>query len=727
MSRILLDLYGDAPVKKGFLLVESEVHFLELATSEDPIHVRGERLCNWAEIFYRGRDIAFEIWHSPIDILRNCFPKLRDNHIKHIAERLGEKIESMPRPITAQGLLQVLYPASLWSSYPTIDHSAEWLLWIYEQDPPPETQPLLAVICDQWIQYVDEAYQKIYKVRTRSQAELILQRWLGIIDRDDFPVIDDFPLEIPPEFFEKARAAWRKQMIESKGAIFSKLHVSDIPFSLKRIAAEEALEYYIHNPDSLDKKVFSEMCVYLDANTQRQLRKNIPPPEPGNLPDTPEGVLEWFKNCYLPYREWQYLVSSPEGNQKSLTAARQFIEWYLDYYPLAMVSSSLRKWINVYKMLKFADVKDTLVLVIVLDGLYASDARLLLQLIQSSIPRLNIVADDMAFTSIPTITEFAKEAMLKGVPPDKVLIVEEYIGLVLTESASPAHDLAKDKTGIFIWRVQEPDRTYHDFRKNKSKNLLHDIEGRLRAEVSKIREIVEKVPSSVSLQIIITSDHGRMIGKTEKIIPIPEGMQSHGRVALGESNKDFPKSGYIIENDEVGFLCGDVFSIPEDVAITLNEFAFLNNDGRKGSEIYPHGGLFPEEVIVPWVVMIRDQVKPQVDISITGDGRARMMGNIRGTVLNIGDVEIKLERLIITYKDKSQRVLPVDISISPRSEVQIKEQLDNWPDPSQAKDVTVKVVIRQPNTLVFEYLVQTELDSTDLYVEAENILEDLDI
>lgn len=727
MSPILLDLFGDAPVNKGFTLVESEVDFLKLATSEDPIHVRGERLCNWAEIFYRGREIAFEIWNSPIDLLRNSFPKLSIDHIEYLVECLGDKSESLRPPITAQSVLQILYPSSLWGEYPTILHGAEWLLWVYEQDPPPEIRALLADLCAQWLQYVDDTYQIVYEIRSRSEADLLLQRWLGILDRDEFPSTDNFPIEIPPDFFGKARVAWRKQMIESKGALFHNLNVVDIPFALKRVAAEEAFDYFIHNPDFLDPKTLSEIGIYLDARKQAELRKIIPPKAPVTIPDNPEGVLEWFKDSYFPYREWQYQASSPHGKQISVMAARRFVEWYLDYYFQAMVSSTLRKWINFHKMLELAKVDDMLVLVIILDGLHVGDARLLSQLIQSSIPRLNIAADELAFTSIPTITPYAKEAMLKGVPPDKILHVDDYIGIVLPESASPVLDLAKEKTGIFIWRIQEPDRTYHDPRKNKSSNLLHDIEGRLRAEVSKIKEIVEKVPSSTPLQIIITSDHGRMLGKSERILPIPDEMQSHGRVALGESEKDFPKSGYVIENDEIVFLCGEVFSIPEDAAITLNESAFLNNDGKRGSENFPHGGLFPEEVIVPWVVMIRDQVKPQVDISINGDGRAGMRGHIRGIVVNSSDVEITLERLVIIYKDKSQRVLDVDLSVRPRDDAQISETIDDWPDPSKAKDVTVMVALRHPNRLVFEYLVQTEFVSTDLYVEADNFLEDLDI
>ena len=66
----------------------------------------------------------------------------------------------------------------------------------------------------------------------------------------------------------------------------------------------------------------------------------------------------------------------------------------------------------------------------------------------------------------------------------------------------------------------------------------------------------------------------------------------------------------------------------DDIAITLNESAFYNNDGSGGSEVYPHGGLFPEEVIVPWVVFMRDKVKPMIDFSFSGDGRARMAGTI---------------------------------------------------------------------------------------------------
>lgn len=727
MSRILLDQHGDAPAVEGYVQIETEVEFLKSATSEYKMHIVGENLCYWAETFFRGRDISCEVWHSPMDILRSDFPKICDEHIRLLADRLGENINTLERPIRAQDALQALYPTSLWSEYPSVVHAAEWLLWIYDKDPQVEIHSLLVDICELWLSYTDKTYTNIYTPLTRSQAEQMLHCWLGISDRDHFPLSDDFPLDIPPIFIQQARAAWRKKMIKSKGMHFSKIHLSNIPFLLKKVAAEEAFDYYLCSPDELDNDCLSQLFIYLEASDQAQLRNIIPPAEPAELPTSPEDVLQWFKTYYLPYREWQFTASSSEGIEISLEAAQRFTKWYLEFYPRALVSSSLRGWINVYKMVELIEVKDTLILVVVLDGLHLGDARFLMQQIQSEIPRLHVIAEDLAFTSIPTITEFAKEALFKGVPPDTIHQTKEYIGHVLPENASPANKLINEKKGIYIWRVQEPDRTYHDLRKNKSENLLHDVKGRLKAEVAKIREIVEKIPASVLLQIIFTTDHGRMIGLSQKVQPVPKGMESHGRAAYGVSGKDYQALGYIIENDEVAYLRPEVFNTGVEIAVSLNEDSFQNNDGRKGSEYYPHGGLFPEEVIVPWVITQRDRVKPQIEIRVSGDGRARMTGSISGEVVNISDVDIILERIIITFKDEPQRDLPIEKTIKPRSETLIEMTLDNWPEPNKVKDAMAKVIVRQPNGLVFEHSAQLELHSTDMYIETENILEDLEL
>jgi len=55
MVTIRLDRDGNSPMPNGFTLVSSEVEFLKWAISDQPLHIRGDRLCTWAQAFYTGQ------------------------------------------------------------------------------------------------------------------------------------------------------------------------------------------------------------------------------------------------------------------------------------------------------------------------------------------------------------------------------------------------------------------------------------------------------------------------------------------------------------------------------------------------------------------------------------------------------------------------------------------------------------------------------------------------
>lgn len=119
--------------------------------------------------------------------------------------------------------------------------------------------------------------------------------------------------------------------------------------------------------------------------------------------------------------------------------------------------------------------------------------------------------------------------------------------------------------------------------------------------MKKISDIVNAVPAEIPLKIVITTDHGRLLARSTRRKSIPAGMIGHGRAAWGVSGRQFEQTGYFIE-DNVVYLHGERFGLPNDAALCLNDDSFYTNDGKTGVEFYPHGGVYPEEVIIPWLV-----------------------------------------------------------------------------------------------------------------------------
>ncbi len=724
MVDMLMDREGDADLPPNYTLVANEVEFLRFAVEDQPLFVRGDKLCDWAEIFFIAREMPYRETHSVTRELQSICAELTKDNAQTLAQYLGSKLSALDRPITIQSLLQALYQSPIWRGHLSVNHAASWLLWIYQTNPDENIHPLLAMIGGEWQAEADHPLRGIYQVHTTAQTQQMLEDWLGIGDRKAVPVLDEFPLDIPEELQKKARSVWAKMIIESHGKYFDQLVKQSIPFALKKIAAQEACRYYLYNPDELSKTNLEQLSIYLTSKEIDQLRHSLAPDEPPDLPTDPTTVLKWFHDNYLPYREWQHRNSSEQSQGVVLQAARRFALWYLDQYPKALAGGSFRKLISFQRVNELSDSKDCLTLVVVLDGLHVTDARYLLQCIRTQTQRLNLVADDLVFTPLPTITQFAKEALFKGVPPDKTKDVGT-VGEILPEDKSPATKLSQAHgKGLYLWRVLEPDRTYHQ--KNKSENLRQDVDGRLQAEAAKIKEIVESVPDSVVMQIVITTDHGRMLGKAVRTLSVPNNMLGHGRVAWGKSHKVFPESGYLIEED-LAYLFADSFGLPDDTVIPLDESAFLGSDDHSGSELYPHGGLFPEEVIIPWIVLARDSIRPDVELVVSGRGRARRGGTLQIHITNQSDEELVLEKLTIIYRPELEKTLDLNLAIGACSEKTHVFELESWPTPSDVKYARSIARLRQPNQMVFEYqATQTDIQSEDMYVAPdENILEDL--
>jgi hypothetical protein len=723
MARIILDREKDAPLLSGFQLVTSEVEFLRVAATFLDLHIQGEPLCSWAETYYRNRGINCQEVFSVTKEMERSFADLTADQITKLLSLIGENLQKIERPLTAEKILNTIFPAALWSAQHSSSHMAEWLVWVYENCPSGETRVLMRLLTGRWAEEIENNILAIYRGCLEGEkAEEALENWLGITNREIFPLLDEFPLAIPNKLVQKARDKWNLSIVASHGKFFEQLEPLAIPFELKKLGAKETYQYYLQNSGDLIPQQLSLLARYLSYKEINELRKRLPPKPPSNIPETPELIAQWYLSEFLPYREWQESYSVNDAREHIIRSAKQFSYWYLDNYPKALTGGPLLKWLSFYRTAHFERNNNVFTLIIVLDGMHSSDARTLIQNIRTHTTRLSMIAEDVVFSPIPTITQFAKEALFRGVPPDKTASVDP-IGIILPEDKSPAQRLTNPDIGkVYFWRVLEPDRTYHH--KNKSENLLQDVAGRLEAEALKIKELVETISDQILMQIIITTDHGRLLGNSKKTLSVPDGMQSHGRVAWGKSGLSFPGEGWF-EQDNIVYLYGERFGLSEDMAIPIGEESFLGNDDRSGCEAYPHGGLFPEEVIVPWYVFARDVIRPKVEISISGEGRARGSGTLQFKVLNLGDVDLILDEVVLYYRNGSEKRISLKSKLASRHDSVIEYRIDPWPSTIEASGIRGIAKIVQPNSLSFDYSTVINIQSKDIYDRGENILEDL--
>lgn len=725
MPEMLLDRRGNAFVPKGYLTIGSEVDFLRHATDVVPLYVRGASLCEWAETFFRARRISYREVVSPTEELTTICPALTDADVTAILDRVGRVFFDLKRPLTLIGLLQSLDSCEFWhAEVPNQQHAAEWLLWLHKRRPEAWMAPLLRLRAARWQQTAPSEIRFIYDAANADGALDLLDAWLWLIPDDRFSTLAEFPQAIPGDLRQRARNYWRDRATATKGGFFEEVSARPIPHALKRLAAQEAGGYYQHQPQALTHERMTRLSEYLTWTEQNELYQCLAPSEPSQMPIQPGLVLRWFHDEYLPYRLWQCMNNIQVAQPHVDKLAHQFAVWYLELYPKALMGQAMHARLSFIEAEALARTETHgVTLLVVLDGLHSGDALYVQQQIQEAILRLTPIENRFVFAPLPTITEFCKPALFRGVPPARVDQVAP-IGQILPENASPTEHLRTAQLGqMYIWRVQEPDHTYHAH--NNSATLGRDIESQLDGIVKKISDIVNAVPAEIPLKIVITTDHGRLLARSTRRKSIPAGMIGHGRAAWGVSGRQFEQTGYFIE-DNVVYLHGERFGLPNDAALCLNDDSFYTNDGKTGVEFYPHGGVYPEEVIIPWLVFARDVEKPKVLVVISGRGEARKRSYLSVRANNMSDIEVTLIEIQLHLANSSERHWPVALNIAPRAYGEYVVDLDPWPSDAEARKTRASVRVQLPNGLLFDIDAELKMESEDMYKQ-ENILEGLEL
>lgn len=521
----------------------------------------------------------------------------------------------------------------------------------------------------------------------------------------------------------RAREAWKKETILSEGEFYFQLDENSLPFSLIQEAANEAALYLVSHPIKLTTDRARALSPYVTDELKIRLREKVHPTIPTEISGD-QGVISWFINEYLPYREWQATTEDSSAFEQVVRSAKEFMTWYLDLYPKMLLGHSLQTDLSFQKMYALAGENRAMVtLVVLLDGLGISDSKKLVALIHEQISNIQIKKEAVAFSPLPTVTQFCKDALLKGVEP-RFAPSGKNMGQIISGGKSPASVLQTAQNGeIYIWSILEPDETYHKF--SDPSILKRNVESVLEGIVKKIKDVVDKIPGELSLELIITTDHGRLMSKSERKLPIPPGFESHGRAAWGKSGKNFPSSGYLIEGDLV-YLHASSFGLSEDAVLPMTMDTFLTVDAKHGNEAYSHGGLYPEEVLIPWIEFGWDVVHPPLEAHISGSGYAENRGNLVVQIMNLGEDEIQVETLEIFIPGEKSHIISLNWQMPALDQCKYDLPVDWWPTIKQSKQISAKLRVKGNQGPGFVYPVDVQLEVKELYsTEGADILGDL--
>lgn len=719
-SEVLLDRQGDLPTPLGYQVIATEVDFLCYATDDSPLLIRGERLCAWAESFYNLRGRPYGHQQSPSAAMQKTFPALSQQQAGELAQKMGV-VSVASEEMSAAFVLSLCYPEDqvLWQGVSSREHVARWLIWLNAHQPTQAESVILQALCaDLTRQAGDAPEAQLYQAKNKTEAKRWLQRWLGLEEEWRESSLGEFPLALPTELLNEVKAEWTKQLIATKGSYFDRMLAFPLPIALRRELAELAAQFYEQHIQLLTRQIIWQLHPYLLAETLAVLENILPPAEPSSMPLEEAAVLNWFLSEYLPYRRWQAKCGDEQARELACHHAQTFARWYLSRYPQWLLQS---QWISFQQSAQLRESKESVVtLCVILDGLPAWDAEDLAGQVSAKIARLQLIQRAYCFGPLPTVTEFAKDALFKGVPPRLSPEVPP-LGKILPDDASPVQDLKKAQPGdLLFWRVSQPDTVYHF---EKAAKRERQVRAELESILQAVREIVESLPTSITLRVIVTSDHGRLLNpKSPRQLPTPTGMQAHGRVAWGKLDLTFNENGFAVD-ETVGTIAvhGERFEMAHDMIIAWGEETFRNV--KAGPEPYPHGGLFPEEAIVPWFVFERDAKTPVPDITISGKGEAKLVGSLEIAVINTS--RIMLECLSVSLSHGVQ--VSGNWQIPPLAETRFSHSLSPWPAKSDLEKLKATLLFRQPNGTTFTSEVIPQLQAEALYEQPDDLLKELDL
>lgn len=725
MPNILLDRDETADPVKGYKLIETEVDFLNAALSGSDLLIRGNALCGWAESFYKGRNVTCASAPSVVEDLMRHYSGLSVEQAQYLSKKLkAAKVELAD--YSPQEVLSSLFHTYLWDAFAIKSHAADWLLWLDGTEYHEAFEPIFSPLVFEWRKDEPEL-SELYEAINPESARLLLQKWLGA---EITPMLDkygEFPVRVPDKWLTKLQEAWTSNMVRTKGNFFIDFFKAPTKVELKQEVAKIALDYFEKNPEFVTADACNKIARFAMGKDSERVSRLRPVSEPSSLPKLPDAVIEWFTEEYLPFKDWALNTGNSTAYAYSLFLSRQFAEWYLDFYPMALNSKTYISYFYSQKLRE--NHPNSINLLVVLDGLHYLDAKILMNALLSgkSEHRLDIVENSLCFAPIPTVTEFTKGSLLRGVQPSMMREIK-ILGEDVSEQETPIKNLRLAQPGdLIIWRIQEPDNTYH--KKNKNNTLKTEIEGQLRTQAKKILDVIEQIPLSMDVKLFISTDHGRYLGTSKRVVPIPNDMLAHGRAAWGKTvNEDFPKSGYVIK-ENIAYLSQHRFGLDTfgiDVAVILNDGAF--HDKHHEQERYSHGGLSPEEVIVPWMVFARNVEKPKVELSISGDGAANQPGKLMLTAINSSRFNLHIVMCEIDFGGSKMTKIDKRHLLPALKETTIEINISSWPSSEQVKVGTACVVLTLPSGDEFEQRPSlSHLKVTELYTRDKSLLEGLDL
>lgn len=707
--RYLLDAAGDAVAEENVESVRTEADFLRYALDNKPLLIHGAKLTQWAEVFASGRGIPVKWLQSPSAELQQLVPNFDSSATTLLFQRWPELLEQADlrknvTTVTAH-MLGGLAPN-------TPQHAAQWLLLRINADN--ALQEVLYPLGQALSQSVWDEWKPIYAAAPEDTEGLLLA-WVGLKNtQNQWPA--PFAAELKGKAEQRAQEVIRNTVAELGVDAFQHWQASSVAVTVLKLGAVATADWLMHHPDHLNRTTVQRLRDYLPTKTYENLMGKVPVNLPAPLPEDPQQWSAWMQRDYLPYR-----TSSNADHSQLLPTLQHFAELFLKAYSKALNVGTHAEHL-VWQRTAALKQSRVLTLVVICDGLGLHDLAILQRHLtqQDTGQRLSDCGVEVAFPALPTITHEAKPALERGVAPS-LSGTAKPLGPMFTQETKVEAALHGGKPGdIVFWNYCKTDKLYHDA--GTLAQARTEANATLMALAERILELMLKaIPQDVPAQLVITTDHGRLLMPSQRTVAPPPDFRPEGRAAFGRWN-DIPASGFKVD-EQFALLGRTTFGMTEDAAVMWGNQMFFTANGATGSEVCPHGGITPEEVLIPWAVYARDLEFRLPTFEITGKGEAEQPGTLEIKAVNPNQVPLSVSAVSGSLGEVVTLPLPWTLPANDVTQLQIP--LAKWPKSAELPAFHLRLSVRAGEGAAQDIDAQINLQTEELYSSTSDILDDL--
>lgn len=423
------------------------------------------------------------------------------------------------------------------------------------------------------------------------------------------------------------------------------------------------------------------------------VRRLQPVPPPTRLmPDDPwAATQQWLEENYFPFFSWCSTVGRLWDTDASV---REFEEWLLVNYDALTRTEAFAPY-AAREILRTLSA-DSAILFVVVDGLPWIHVRHLEYLLSQL--GLEHIDTSSHITTIPSTTSVAKPSLVRGQLPGQIQS-EDYAGLnygdlfatALGVSQTDLHyatsfdtalvDIVQTHKKAYLYLFNEIDQLIHQPLSQETRHSrIQQVLAGLVRDIHSAKQEFENTFRE-ELVIVIASDHGfTEIPRDAPLVKLPADHDcdvSHGRLIRLTDCSPLPLQNVVEVTPQMlgGAEC--TFAIPRG-------YSCVDSKPRGAA----HGGLTPQEVVVPILVMgssIQDLAFEEIELAIMGEIR-------RGRAEN--PVSIKIvngNRVPIVVRDVNIRLVSTTTHMPLRIEPNYSAELEATLDCSNVRQKLVHI------------------------------------